>query len=63
MIVKKYSKLKLLIIGQGELKRKYEKMFEEKNAIQDKVRLFETSLLKQQNEKRLLEEKLNSIQP
>ena len=31
MIIKKYSKLKLLIIGQGELKRKYEKLLKNLN--------------------------------
>jgi hypothetical protein len=37
------------------LKRKYQKMFEEKNALQDKARMFESNLLRQQNEKRIIE--------
>ncbi len=43
------------------LKRKYQKMFEEKNKFQDKVRLFESSLLKQQNEKRNEESQMNNL--
>ena len=43
------------------LKRKYQKMFNEKNNIQDKVRLFETNLLKQQNTRRLLETDVNNM--
>jgi len=43
------------------LKRKYQKMFDEKNNIQDKVRLFETNLMKQQNEKRLTESEINNL--
>ena len=42
------------------LKRKYQKMFDEKNTIQDKVRLFETNLLKHQNDRRLLETEINN---
>jgi len=43
------------------LKRKYEKMFTEKNGLQDKVRLFESSLMKQQNEKGLFENEINNF--
>jgi len=43
------------------LKRKYQKMFEQKNSFQDKVRFFESNLLKQQNEKRLLESDINNL--
>jgi len=43
------------------LKRKYQKMFEQKNSFQDKVRFFESNLLKQQNEKRLLESENNNL--
>jgi len=44
-----------------ELKRTYQKMFEEKNSIQDRVRSFESELLKQQNEKRLVEGEINNL--
>jgi len=43
------------------LKRKYQKMFEEKNKFQDKVRLFESNLLKNQNEKRNEEHVVNNL--
>ncbi len=43
------------------LKRKYQKMFEEKNAIQDKVRMFESHLMHQQNEKRIFENENNNF--
>ena len=43
------------------LKRKYQKMFEQKNLLQDKVRFFESNLLKQQNEKRIFENEINNI--
>tara|TARA_Y100000310_G_scaffold72424_1_gene68459 strand:- start:6795 stop:9659 length:2865 start_codon:yes stop_codon:yes gene_type:complete len=43
------------------LKRKYQKMFSEKNSIQDKVRMFETSLMKHQNERRLSEGEVNNL--
>ncbi|MEK6935302.1 MAG: AAA family ATPase, partial [Nanoarchaeota archaeon] len=43
------------------LKRKYQKMFEEKNVMQDKIRMFETSVLTQQNEKRFLESEINNF--
>ena len=43
------------------LKRKYQKMYEQKNALQDKVRLFESNLLRQQNEKRLFENEINNL--
>jgi len=38
-----------------ELKKKYQKMFEEKNNLQDKVRILESDLMQEQNEKRILE--------
>ena len=43
------------------LKRKYQKMYVQKNELQDKVRVFESSLLKHQNEKRLFEGDVNNI--
>jgi chromosome segregation protein len=43
------------------LKRKYQKMFSEKNSIQDKVRMFETNLMKHQNERRLVEGDINNL--
>ena len=43
------------------LKRKYQKMYAEKNNLQDKVRMFESNLLKQQNEKRIFEDSVNSF--
>ena len=44
-----------------ELKKKYQKMFEEKNKLQDKVRVFESQLIKEQNEKRNEESNINNI--
>ncbi|GAF81460.1 unnamed protein product, partial [marine sediment metagenome] len=43
------------------LKQKYQKMFDEKNNIQDKVRMFETNLMKHQNEGRLSEGDINNL--
>jgi len=43
------------------LKKKYQKMFEEKNKLQDKIRLFESNLLKHQNEKGLSENEVNNF--
>ncbi len=43
------------------LKKKYQKMFEQKNALQDKVRMFESNLMKQQNEKRIFEQDINNM--
>ncbi len=43
------------------LKKKYEKMFKEKNNLQDKTRMFETNLMKQQNEKRIFEQDINNF--
>ena len=43
------------------LKRKYQKMFEEKNSLQDKVRVFESNLMKHQNEKMLFENENNNL--
>jgi len=42
------------------LKRKYQKMFEEKNSLQDKTRSLESSLLNHQNEKRMQENEINN---
>ena len=44
-----------------ELKNKYQKMYEEKNRIQDKVRGFESGLLRLGNEKRVVENEVNNI--
>lgn len=43
------------------LKQKYQKMFGEKNQIQDKVRMFESNLMHQQNEKSLSENDINNL--
>ncbi len=43
------------------LKRKYQRMFSQKNQFQDKIRLFETSLLKHQNEKRTYENDISNL--
>jgi chromosome segregation protein len=43
------------------LKKKYQKMFQQKNDLQDKVRMFESNLMKQQNEKRVFEQDVNNI--
>ncbi len=44
-----------------ELKKKYQNMFEEKNKLQDKVRGFESQLIKEQNEKRHKENDINNF--
>ena len=44
-----------------ELKKKYQNMFEEKNRLQDKVRGFESQLIKEQNEKRHKENDMNNF--
>ena len=41
--------------------KKYQKMFEEKNKLQDKVRVFESQLIKEQNEKRNEESNVNNM--
>ncbi|MDP3027788.1 MAG: chromosome segregation SMC family protein [Nanoarchaeota archaeon] len=43
------------------LKQKYQKMFAEKNQIQDKTRMFESNLMRQQNEKSLIENDINNL--
>ncbi len=43
------------------IKRKYQKMFSEKNLLQDKIRVFESNLLKNQNEKGLIENDINNL--
>jgi chromosome segregation protein len=48
--------------GQAEeLKNKYQKMFEHKNSLQDKVRIMESDLMKHQNEKRITENEINNL--
>ncbi|MFH1359195.1 MAG: chromosome segregation SMC family protein, partial [archaeon] len=42
------------------LKKKYQKMFEEKNSLHDKVRSLESNLLKDQNEKRVVENNISN---
>ena len=44
-----------------ELRKKYQKMFEEKNSLQDKVRLLETNLMQQQSDKRVIESEINNL--
>ena len=44
-----------------QLKKKYQKMFEQKNHLQDKVRELESQIMKQQNEKRILESNINNL--
>lgn len=43
------------------LKKKYQKMFEEKNSLQDKVRVLEVDLMQQQSEKRVIEADINNF--
>lgn len=43
------------------LKHKYQKMFEEKNSLQDKVRALETTMMTEQNEKRIIEIEINNF--
>jgi len=43
------------------LKIKYQKMYEQKNELQDKVRFFESHLLRQQNDKRVFENEINNM--
>lgn len=43
------------------LKRKYQRMFEQKNEIQDKVRMFESDMMHKQNEKRMFENENNNL--
>ena len=54
-----------LVEGKEEqaegLKRKYEKLFQEKNQLQDKIKTFESNLLRQQNEKQNLESENNNV--
>jgi chromosome segregation protein len=42
------------------LKKKYQKLFEEKNNLQDKVRELEITMMNKQNEKRLIENEINN---
>ncbi|MAG01856.1 hypothetical protein CMI42_00825, partial [Candidatus Pacearchaeota archaeon] len=55
-----------LIINEKEesaeiLRKKYQKMYEEKNQLQDQIRSSESHLLKQQNEKRVIENEVNNL--
>jgi len=43
------------------LKKRYQKMFEEKNRLQDSARTLETQMMQEQNEKRLLENDINNF--
>jgi chromosome segregation protein len=43
------------------LKRKYQKMFEEKNSIQDRVRILETNFMQLQGDKRVFESDINNF--
>jgi len=43
------------------LRKKYQKMFDEKNSMQDKLRIFETNLMNLQTEKRIIENELNEL--
>jgi len=43
------------------IKEKYHKTLEEKNAMQEKIRLFEMNLMHKQNDKRASEEKINNF--
>ena len=44
-----------------EQRKKYHKMYEEKNKMQDRARLLETNMLKEQNEKRFVENDINNF--
>ncbi len=46
---------------ESRLQERFKKMIEEKNKIQDKVRLFESDLLKKQNDSRLIENEINNF--
>jgi len=43
------------------LKKKYQKMFQEKNSLQDRSRILETELMKVENNKRILENNINNF--
>ena len=43
------------------LKKKYQKMIEEKNGLQDKVRVYEIKIMNEQNEKRVYESEVNNF--
>ncbi len=43
------------------LQEKFKRMFSEKNKIQDKIRFFESDLLKKQNDVRLIEDNMNNF--
>jgi len=44
-----------------QLKKKYQKMYEDKNNLQDRVRLLESNMMSQQGEKRILENENNNF--
>ncbi|MFH0831551.1 MAG: chromosome segregation SMC family protein [archaeon] len=46
---------------EQEIQVRYKRMFEEKNNLQDKVRMFETDMLKKQNDARFTEERTNNF--
>jgi len=43
------------------LKKKYQKMYEDKNSLQDKVRILESNMMKEQGDKRILENENNNL--
>ncbi|MBD3252258.1 AAA family ATPase [Candidatus Pacearchaeota archaeon] len=44
-----------------KLKTKYQKMFEHRNSLQDKIRALESNLMKEQNDKRIFENETNNL--
>jgi len=46
---------------EEEQRKKHHKMYEERNKMQDRARLLETNMLKEQNEKRLIENDINNL--
>jgi chromosome segregation protein len=44
-----------------ELKKKYQKMYEDKNALQDKLRILESNMMERQGEKRIVESENNNL--
>ncbi len=46
---------------EKEVQEKFKKLLEEKNKIQDKVRLLESDILKKQNERRFIENEINDF--
>jgi chromosome segregation protein len=60
-IEEKQEKTNIKESQADKLKNKYQKMFEEKNILQDKSRILETELMKVQNNKRLIENDINNL--